>query len=66
MIDFARKAGQMVDVRSPGEFSGEVMAPPHLPQEPPYVAGHVPGAAAWSKAANEDGTFRSVDELSAL
>ena len=54
-----------MDVRSPGEFSGEVMAPPHLPQEQPYVVGHVPGAAniPWSQAANEDGTFKSVDEL---
>jgi len=58
----------MIDVRSPGEFSGEVMAPPHLPQEQPYVAGHVPGArnVPWSKAANEDGTFKSADELSEL
>jgi len=66
LIDVAIKGdGLMVDVRSPGEFSGEVMAPSHLPQEQPYVAGHVPGAAniPWSQAANEDGTFKSVDEL---
>ena len=58
----------LVDVRSPGEFSGELFAPAHLPQEQPYVAGHVPGAlnVPWSKAANEDGTFKSDDELSAL
>ena len=58
----------MIDVRSPGEFSGEVMAPPHLPQEQPYVAGHVPGArnVPWSQAANEDGTFKSADELAEL
>jgi thiosulfate/3-mercaptopyruvate sulfurtransferase len=58
----------MIDVRSPGEFSGEVMAPPHLPQEQPYVAGHVPGAAniPWSQAANDDGTFKTVDELATL
>ncbi len=60
--------GSLVDVRSPGEFSGEVMAPPHLPQEQPYVAGHVPGASniPCSQAANEDGSFKSVDELRAL
>jgi thiosulfate/3-mercaptopyruvate sulfurtransferase len=57
--------GQLVDVRSPAEFSGETMAPPHLPAEQPYVAGHVPGAAnvPWSKAANEDGSFKSTEEL---
>ncbi|MGH2805702.1 MAG: sulfurtransferase [Actinomycetota bacterium] len=61
-------SGTMVDVRSPAEFTGEVMAPPHLPQEQPYVAGHIPGAKniPWSQAANEDGTFKSADELRAL
>ncbi len=66
MIEIAMRGdGLMVDVRSPGEFSGEVMAPEHLPQEQPYVAGHIPGAAniPWSQAANEDGTFKSIDEL---
>jgi thiosulfate/3-mercaptopyruvate sulfurtransferase len=60
--------GNLVDVRSPAEFSGETMAPPHLPAEQPYVAGHIPGATniPWSQAANEDGTFRSADELLAL
>jgi thiosulfate/3-mercaptopyruvate sulfurtransferase len=60
--------GSLVDVRSPAEFSGETMAPPHLPSEQPYVAGHVPGAVniPWSKAANEHGTFKSADELRAL
>jgi thiosulfate/3-mercaptopyruvate sulfurtransferase len=57
-----------VDVRSPEEFSGEKLAPDHLPQEQPYVGGHVPGAlnVPWSKAANEDGSFRSAAELSEL
>lgn len=65
VIDVAQRGGMLIDVRSPGEFSGEVMAPPHLPQEQPYVAGHVPGAAniPWSQAANDDGTFKSADEL---
>ena len=57
-----------VDVRSPQEFTGEKLAPDHLPQEQPYVGGHVPGAAniPWAKAANEDGTFKSADELLTL
>lgn len=60
--------GTLIDVRSPAEFTGEVMAPPHLPQEQPYVAGHIPGARniPWSQAANEDGTFKAADELRAL
>ena len=60
--------GRLVDVRSPDEFSGKVMAPPHLPQEQPYVAGHIPGASniPWSRAANEDGTFKTADELRAI
>lgn len=57
-----------VDVRSPEEFTGEKLAPDHLPQEQPYVGGHVPGAKniPWSKAANDDGTFKSADELREL
>jgi thiosulfate/3-mercaptopyruvate sulfurtransferase len=55
----------IVDVRSPAEFSGELAAPAHLPQEGGQVKGHVPSAKniPWSKAANEDGTFKSQDEL---
>ncbi len=58
----------MVDVRSPEEYRGEKLAPDHLPQEQAQVPGHVPGAAniPWSKAANEDGTFKSADELRKL
>ncbi len=57
-----------IDVRSPEEYSGEKLAPDHLPQEQPYVGGHIPGALniPWAKAANEDGTFRSAAELRAL
>jgi thiosulfate/3-mercaptopyruvate sulfurtransferase len=57
--------GAWVDVRSPEEFRGELLAPPHLPQEQAQVPGHIPGASniTWSKAANEDGTFKSADEL---
>jgi thiosulfate/3-mercaptopyruvate sulfurtransferase len=57
-----------VDVRSPEEYRGEKLAPDHLPQEQAQVPGHIPGAVnvTWSKAANEDGTFKSADELRAL
>jgi thiosulfate/3-mercaptopyruvate sulfurtransferase len=57
-----------VDVRSPEEYRGEKLAPDHLPQEQAQVPGHIPGAAnvPWAKAANEDGTFKSADELRAL
>src|SRR5437588_10373833 len=65
-----KKVGQVrfVDVRSPEEYRGELMAPAHLPQEQAQVPGHIPGAAnvPWSKAANEDGTFKSADELKEL
>jgi thiosulfate/3-mercaptopyruvate sulfurtransferase len=59
---------QFVDVRSPEEYRGEMLAPAHLPQEQAQVPGHIPGAAniPWSKAANEDGTFKLADELKNL
>jgi thiosulfate/3-mercaptopyruvate sulfurtransferase len=58
----------LVDVRSPDEYSGKLLAPAHLPQEQSQRPGHVPTARniPWSKAANDDGTFRSDDELTAL
>jgi thiosulfate/3-mercaptopyruvate sulfurtransferase len=61
-------AAAFVDVRSPEEFRGEKLAPDHLPQEQAQVPGHISGAAnvPWAKAANEDGTFKSADELKAL
>jgi thiosulfate/3-mercaptopyruvate sulfurtransferase len=57
-----------VDVRSPEEFRGEKLAPDHLPQEQAQVPGHIPGSAniPWGKAANDDGTFKTADELKAL
>jgi thiosulfate/3-mercaptopyruvate sulfurtransferase len=57
-----------VDVRSPEEFRGEKLAPDHLPQEQSQVPGHIRGAVniPWVKAANDDGTFKSADELTAL
>jgi thiosulfate/3-mercaptopyruvate sulfurtransferase len=58
----------LIDVRSPDEFSGKLLAPAHLPQEQAQRAGHVPTARSipWSKAANDDGTFRSEEELREL
>ncbi|MGV0783223.1 sulfurtransferase [Mycolicibacterium peregrinum] len=58
----------LVDVRSPDEFSGKILAPAHLPQEQSQRPGHIPGAinVPWSKAANEDGTFKSDEDLAQL
>ncbi len=58
----------LVDVRSPGEYSGELLAPAHLPQEGAQRGGHIPGAAniPWSLAVHDDGTFKSADELRTL
>jgi len=55
----------LIDVRSPDEFSGKILAPAHLPQEQSQRPGHISSAIniPWSKAANEDGTFRSDEEL---
>ncbi|WP_020579193.1 sulfurtransferase [Actinopolymorpha alba] len=55
----------LVDVRSPDEYTGKLLAPAHLPQEVAQRAGHIPTAVnvPWSKSANEDGTFKSDDEL---
>jgi thiosulfate/3-mercaptopyruvate sulfurtransferase len=57
----------MIDVRSPQEFSGEILAPPGLP-ETCQRGGHIPGAHSvpWGKACNNDGTFKTYDELKAL
>ena len=62
------EGGAWVDVRSPEEFRGELLAPPHLPQEQAQVPGHIPGAAniTWSKTVNEDGTFKTPEELREL
>src|SRR3954465_10855781 len=58
----------LVDVRSPDEFTGKLVAPAHLPQEGAQRPGHIPTAVnvPWSKAANEDGTFKSDEELTKL
>ena len=61
-------AQNLVDVRSPDEFAGRLLAPAHLPQEQAQRAGHIPTAinVPWSKSANEDGTFKSDDELAKI
>ena len=58
----------LVDVRSPDEYAGRLLAPAHLPQEQSQRGGHIPTAISvpWSKAANEDGTFKSDEELSKI
>lgn len=63
----ADRTAALVDVRSPQEFTGEILAPPGLP-ETCQRGGHIPGARniPWGKAANDDGTFKSADELRAL
>ena len=63
------KAGQaLVDVRSPGEYSGELLHMANYPQEGALRGGHIPGAAniPWAQAAQEDGTFKPVEQLRAL
>jgi len=69
VIASVRKAGLgLVDVRSPKEFSGEILAPENLPQEGAQRGGHIPGAAniPWSQAVREDGTFKSAEDLKQL
>ena len=60
---------RMVDVRSPKEFTGEILAPPEYPTEHAQRGGHIPGAEniPWAQAVNDkDGTFKSADELKKL
>jgi thiosulfate/3-mercaptopyruvate sulfurtransferase len=59
------RQGRLVDVRSPQEYSGELLHMPDYPQEGSLRGGHIPGArnVPWKRAANDDGTFRSTDEL---
>ena len=58
----------LVDVRSPDEFSGALLAPPNLPQEGSQRGGHIPGASniPWASAVDEDGTFKSAEALREL
>ena len=68
IASIGKSGAALVDVRSPAEFSGELAAPEHLPQERAQRKGHIPGAAniPWAKSVAEDGTFKSDDELAAL
>jgi thiosulfate/3-mercaptopyruvate sulfurtransferase len=68
--DYVKAGGTtaLVDVRSPAEYKGEVIAMVDYPQEGAQRAGHIPGARSipWARAANSDGTFKSAEELKAL
>jgi thiosulfate/3-mercaptopyruvate sulfurtransferase len=68
LSELGRSGLALVDVRSPGEFSGELLAPANLPQEGAQRGGHIPGAAnvPWASAVREDGTFKSAEELRAI
>lgn len=64
----SKNGGPLIDVRSPGEFRGEVTHMPEYPQEGVLRGGHVPGARSitWKQAVNEDGTFKTADELKSI
>jgi thiosulfate/3-mercaptopyruvate sulfurtransferase len=68
LADLGKAGVALVDVRSPKEYSGELLAPENLPQEGAQRGGHIPGAAniPWGQAVREDGTFKSADELREL
>ena len=68
LLSLGRNGFALVDVRSPGEYSGELLAPANLPQEGAQRGGHIPGAAniPWSQAVLADGTFKPAEELRAL
>jgi thiosulfate/3-mercaptopyruvate sulfurtransferase len=68
VLEHVGRGGKLIDVRSPGEFKGELLHMPDYPQEGSLRGGHIPGAAnvPWKRAANEDGTFKDVDELKAI
>ncbi len=65
VLEHIGKGGKLVDVRSPGEYSGELLHMPDYPQEGALRGGHIPGAASkpWKMAANDDGTFKDADAL---
>ncbi len=68
VLAHVKAEGQLIDVRSPEEYSGEKLHMPDYPQEGAMRGGHIPGAASvpWKRAANDDATFRDVDELRAI
>jgi thiosulfate/3-mercaptopyruvate sulfurtransferase len=63
-----RSGKPLIDVRSPGEFTGELLHMPDYPQEGALRGGHIPGAKniPWARAANEDGTFKAREDLESL
>ena len=67
-VSAALGSSVLVDVRSPAEFSGELLAPANLPQEGSQRGGHIPGAVniGWAQAVNEDSTFKNADELNEI
>jgi thiosulfate/3-mercaptopyruvate sulfurtransferase len=68
VLEHIGQDGRLVDVRSPGEYKGELLHMPDYPQEGSLRGGHIPGAAnvPWKRAANDDGTFKDADELKAI
>ena len=68
VLKHAKSGKPLVDVRSPGEFTGQLLHMPEYPQEGALRGGHIPGAISipWGKAAKEDGTFKSAKELEQL
>jgi thiosulfate/3-mercaptopyruvate sulfurtransferase len=68
VLQHVNQGGKLVDVRSPGEYSGELLHMPDYPQEGALRGGHIPGAASkpWKMAANDDGTFKDADALRAI
>ena len=68
VLTHSQSAGQLVDVRSTPEYTGEKLHMPEYPQEGAMRGGHVPGARSvpWARAANSDGTFKSAEELRAI
>ena len=68
VMEHLEAKGRLVDVRSPEEFRGELLHMPDYPQEGALRGGHIPGASnvPWKRAANDDGTFRSTEELRAI
>ena len=68
VLAHSKASGQLVDVRSPQEYTGEKLHMPEYPQEGAMRGGHVPGARSvpWARAANADGTFKSAAELRAI
>ena len=67
-LEHSHAGKPLVDVRSPGEYSGQLTHMPEYPQEGVLRGGHIPGAQScpWSRAANEDGTFKAREELEAI